>query len=965
MDGDRWERIKELFEAVRERDEPERSLFLAQACPGDEELRREVESLLSGEKKAGDFLQAPAVRLPLIGPANDQSPSTFSPGETISGRFKVLRFIGRGGMGEVYEARDLDRGVRVALKTIRPEIASDPKTLARFKQEIELALRVAHPNVCRVHDLERHRPPEGVGKPEVVFLTMELLEGETLARRLRRQGKMTCEEALPLVRQLADGLAAAHKVGVIHCDFKPGNVMLVAERPGDIDSQQTTQSEDRVETGSGGTVAGAPLRAVITDFGLARAMRPRVRRETIQESLNADRHLVGTLPYMAPEQLEGCSASPASDVYALGLVAYEVVTGHQPFSGSTPLAAYKRLKEPPPSPRSLAPDVDPALESIILRCLQTKPGARYESAGDVLRALGQGSGQSAITEWLTRRRLWIGVAVALTALLLSVPRLIHREGAKPHAEGENLVVLPFTAVGGRPEEVAYCDGFTVTVTTQLAQVRSLAVVPAFEVHDMHVTTVAGARAQLGATLVLLPTWQRLGDKIQITLALIDTSTNHQLQGRTVDHDANDLFTLQNQVVEAAVGMLDVQPSAAMAKRGQPAPQPGATVQPAAYDYYIQGRGYLQDYQNLKSIESAVAVFSEALKLQPDYAPAHAGLGDANWNRYKLTSDRQWLAPALTECKRALALDANLSAAHTCLGTLYNGTGQYETAVPELVDALTLDPSSDQAYRELAAAYEKLGNLAAAERTYQRAISVRPSSWAGYNKLGNFYFGQNRFDEASQMFAQVIALAPDNEVGYSNQGAVDYSLGRYQQAIEMFKRSVAIRPNPDAYSNIATCYYQLREFEEAVRYDQLAIKLNQNDYLLWGALADAYYEAPGKRNDAATAYKRAIALAQDNLAVNRHDSAVLGNVADYYAMVDDRSSALKFLREALGAAPNDSSIEFQAGEVYNQLGDKQEALTWLKKALAHGYSASTVKNTPFLDNLRGDPDFRALFTPSQQ
>ena len=210
MNVERWERVKELFEAALEREEPDRSPFLVQACQNDEELRLEVESLLSGEKNAGDFLQAPVVRIPAAKSASDKTPSAFLPGQTVSGRFRVLRFIGQGGMGEVYEAKDLDLGERVALKTIRPEIASEPRTMARFKQEIQLARRVTHPNVCRMFDLERHRPsPEtDPSAGAVTFLTMELLEGETLARPQSRRTHALAE-ALPLIQQMAAALGAA------------------------------------------------------------------------------------------------------------------------------------------------------------------------------------------------------------------------------------------------------------------------------------------------------------------------------------------------------------------------------------------------------------------------------------------------------------------------------------------------------------------------------------------------------------------------------------------------------------------------------------------------------------------------------------------------------------------------------------------------------------------------------------
>ena len=205
MDPEPWQRIKELFEAALGRPEEERSAFLRDACGSDESLRREVEVLLAGGRPSSDSTATSALGPPAAAGAPRAS-FTFTVGEVVSSRFRVLRFLGRGGMGEVYEAQDLDLGARVALKTIRPEFSSDPEMLRRFKQEIQLARRVTHPNVCRMFDLERTAKSAG---PDVSFLTMEMLDGETLATRLHRAGKLNGAEALPLIRQLAEGLAAA------------------------------------------------------------------------------------------------------------------------------------------------------------------------------------------------------------------------------------------------------------------------------------------------------------------------------------------------------------------------------------------------------------------------------------------------------------------------------------------------------------------------------------------------------------------------------------------------------------------------------------------------------------------------------------------------------------------------------------------------------------------------------------
>ena len=309
-----------------------------------------------------------------------EAPLAFCAGDLVASRYRVVRFIARGGMGEVYEAEDGELGVRVALKTIAAERARHGEALDRFRREIRLARGITHPNVCRIFDVGFHDTR--------AFFTMELLEGETLAQHLRRRGRFSPEEALPILRQIAAGLDAAHHAGVIHRDFKCQNVTLVA--------------------------AGSGLRAVITDFGLARPSVPK-------DGISVDGTLLGSPAYMAPEQVEGRAVTAACDVYAFGVVLFELLTGRVPFRGSTVFAtAAKRLTEPPPSVRPLAPDVSPAREQVILRCLARRPADRFASCGAAVAAFGAGRGPV--------RRSWPALAAALVLALapMGVRQLVSR-----------------------------------------------------------------------------------------------------------------------------------------------------------------------------------------------------------------------------------------------------------------------------------------------------------------------------------------------------------------------------------------------------------------------------------------------------------------------------------------------------------------------------------------------------------
>jgi len=286
-------------------------------------------------------------------------------GETLAGRFTVLRFIARGGMGAVYEASDVLLRTRVALKVIGGHLATDATATERFRREVLLARRVGHPNVCRVYELYEARTGRGAS---IHFLTMELLEGESLARRLARTGRMRTEEALPLVKQMCDGLAAAHAEGVIHRDFKSSNVLLV---PRAVEGEGTTSS----------------TRVVITDFGVARALGLASKVESEEGPLTG-RSILGTPEYMAPEQVTGAEVTAAADIYALGVVLYEMVTGKLPFAAHTPLAAAaRRLNEAPPRPETTVPGLDKRWAAAIVRCLSRQPEQRFRSARDVIPAL--------------------------------------------------------------------------------------------------------------------------------------------------------------------------------------------------------------------------------------------------------------------------------------------------------------------------------------------------------------------------------------------------------------------------------------------------------------------------------------------------------------------------------------------------------------------------------------------------
>ncbi len=333
---DRFERLNQILNDALELPTAEREAYILSACGDDETLRHSAQSLFA--------MMATVDRTRTL----SNAPSLKS-GDVLEGGYRIVRMLGRGGMGEVYEAEDPEMDEHVAVKTIRPEIAADEASVARFRKEIQLGRKVSHPNVCNIYSIGKHG--------SLYFFTMELLTGETLSARLKKRGRMELTEALPLLSQMADALTAAHDAGIIHRDFKPANVMLL-----DGDTRR---------------------KAVVTDFGLARLVE---RPES--ESRTGSTHFAGTPAYMAPEQLEDAPLTRATDIYALGLVAYEMVTARRPFEGTSDIsAAIQRLTAKPAPPVEWVPELDERWNTAILRCLEREPKDRWESACDFVEAL--------------------------------------------------------------------------------------------------------------------------------------------------------------------------------------------------------------------------------------------------------------------------------------------------------------------------------------------------------------------------------------------------------------------------------------------------------------------------------------------------------------------------------------------------------------------------------------------------
>jgi len=846
-------------------------------------------------------------------------------GRTIA-HYRVEERLGGGGMGVVYRAEDTRLQRPVALKFLPPELTRDPDARARFIQEARAASALEHPNICAVHDIGE--TPEGES-----FICMAYCQGVTLKRRIQ-EGALPLLTAVGWAEQIASGLAAAHEHGIVHRDVKPANLMVTTD----------------------GVVK-------IVDFGLAKLAGT--------SALTATGMMVGTAAYVAPEQARGGPVDHRADLWSLGVVLYEMVTGRLPFRAAHVQALLLAvIHDRETSVTELRPEVPAELARVIHRCLRKNPAERYQSAvelrGDlrrVLAALESGSeptlsAPTAVTRWPSRRRLAVALAAALAVAALAGIAPLRRllaGGARFPAE-KHVAVLPLANVAGDATGQAFCDGLMETLASHVTWLardrRGVWVVPASEVRSAAVASAGEARRRFGVTLAVTGSVQRDGGSVRVTLNVVDTASLRQLGSTVIDDRTAHLATLQDSAVLELAALLDL-PVAAEARRRL---SDDATSAPGAYTLYLEGRGALQRFERAESVDAAIAAFESALARDPTFAPALAGLGEASFRKWGHTHDAAWIARAEAACASALALDPRLAAALVTRAMARDATGRYEEAIGELERALALDPANATAWGELAQAYAAVGRPADAEATHLKAIAANPGYWAGYNALGVFYLEQGRLAEAAAQFARVVALTPDNYWGYNNLGGLKVYLGDTAGAREAFARSLAIEPNYGALANLGTLAFDTGDLAEAARLYRRALEFDGSDYTVWGNLAAACRWGGGAADDAAPLYRRAAAMAEERLRVNPRDGAVLSDLAAYAAELGEGARARALLERALAASPDDPGVRFQAAVTCERLGDRRRALALLAGAVARGLPRERAMRSPALAALRGDPAF---------
>jgi eukaryotic-like serine/threonine-protein kinase len=856
--------------------------------------------------------------------------------------YEILGRIGAGGMGVVLQARDLKLDRVVALKFLPHDMYGGEADKQGLLKEARAISALDHPNICTVYGLEE----TGDGQ---LFMVMAFYDGGTLAGKIA-SGRIALREAVELLRGIVSGVAAAHAHNVLHRDIKPSNILLTGQN--------------------------VPK---LVDFGLSRAISGDSRTLSLKIS--------GTAAYMSPEQLRGEAIDQRADIWAIGVTAAEMLSGHHPFRRDTlPAVTHSICADPPQIPG----DLPLSLQRILYKCLAKTPELRYASCEELLQDLAaldlgaiSGGGSAADTVLLhspkvshraasvQRKALSRAVAaasggvareswrtwwvIAGTVVFLLVIAVVVFPVPREHVRGllfgpreKHIAVLPFDSgdAESAPLAAGLMDSMTAALSNLDAGGQSLWVVPAAVIRSGNVTDPIAAYKQLGATLVVKGRLEREGQRVAIDLDLINAETLRQIGAVTAANENGDLASAEADAVSQLGHLLNVSGGRDAVVRS------GSSSVPAAYDLYLEGLSYLQRFDKPQNLDLAVGRFQRAIAQDPEFALAYAKLGEAYRLKYKADGDAKWIQEALENCERALKLNPELPSAYVTLGSLHTLTGNNELALAEFQKAVALDGRNPDAAIGVAWSYEQAGRLEEAEAEYKRAAVLNGSDWSNRNELALFYDRHGRYADAIEQVKQAIASSQDNPMLYFNLGAFYLDSGNtawFPLAEDALRKSLTLGESNGGYGNLALLYLYEKRYAEAAAASEKAIALDKQQILTW-RFAELAYRWLGNRQKADAAMNQIENLARAQTAMNPRSAQDQSWLGLAYAKKGLCEQVNPHIEAALSLSPGDSQIVVNAVEAYNHCADETTAEKLIEKARQNGVS---------LADLQLDPDMQSL------